>query len=339
MKYLFLSLLLIPTLFVQPLKAQDSDVRSLIEQGIAAHDNKAYDEAIASYKKALELSPNSSLIHYELSLSYFAKGDYETCILHADTVIGNNGKHLTAAHLTKGSALDMLGKTSESIKLLKKAIKKDKKEHLLRYNLAVNYFKLGALEDAEEMLIATINIEKNHASSHLLLARLQNKQQQTIPTLLASYYFLLLEPNSARSELAHEFIQSNFGANVKADKSNPDQINITLPEVGTGPFSSAELMLAMIAATNEISENKEKTTDSLFIDNSRSIFKMLHELKEKKDKGIWWDFYIPFFYQLVNSNHFKTFCMYISSQRSETANEWLANNPEAVDNLFQWLNK
>ena len=75
------------TLFfiVTPLLAQSS-IDDLVEEGIKYHDKGDYDKAIETYKKALEINPESTLVNYEIALSYFSKGDYKLAIKYSDFI-------------------------------------------------------------------------------------------------------------------------------------------------------------------------------------------------------------------------------------------------------------
>src|SRR5690554_4710826 len=114
-----------------------SSVEDFVTEGIQYHDKGDYDKAIETYKKALEINPESTLTNYEIALSYFKKGDFKKAIEHSDVVLNQNKDHMIQAYMAKGSALDMLGKTKESIKLFKKAIKKTGGHYLLYYNLGL----------------------------------------------------------------------------------------------------------------------------------------------------------------------------------------------------------
>ena len=69
----------------------------------------------------------------------------------------------------------MLGKTKESIKLFEEAMETNGPHYLLAYNLGLNHYKLGNLEDAET--IKAIENNPNHSSSHLMLANIHIKKR------------------------------------------------------------------------------------------------------------------------------------------------------------------
>lgn len=309
-----------------------------LQKGIKYHDAGNYDQAIESYNKALELQPNSALIFYEISLSYMSKGDYENTIKYADKVLKQNSKYMVQAYINKGSALDLLGKTKASIKLFNKAIKRTEGHYLLYYNLALNHYKINELDQAEENAINAIKSNSNHASSHLMLALINNQKGNTVQSLLAAHYFLFLEPDSKRSAQAYQVIENNFGGNVSKDKNKPNNINMTL-SFDDDEFSAVALMISMLSASNLLEENEGKTEDELFVSNTESFFKVLGELKKDSYKSIWWTFYANFFYNVAKSGHIETYCKYITQGVNENSNKWLIVNEIKLNNFANWVQK
>tara|TARA_R110002049_G_scaffold28296_12_gene97384 strand:+ start:6018 stop:7028 length:1011 start_codon:yes stop_codon:yes gene_type:complete len=316
-------------------------INSYIEEGIEFHDSKDYDSAINSYKKALEIEPKSSLANYEISLSYFFKGDYKNAIKHSEIVIDNGNEHLIPAYLTMGSSLDNMGRTKESIKLFKKGIRKLGDDYLLHYNLALNYFKLKDHENTKKHAIEAIKNESGHSSSHLLLAYSNLAEDKKIESFLSLNYFLLLEPNSERSVQAYQFLQKTIYGNVSKDQNKENSINISLSSVGLeSDFPGADLMLSLTIAKNHTEENEGKSAEELFVENTDSFFTYLGEIKENKDKGgIYYDFYIPFFYSLSKSDHIEAYCYHISERGNPVAAEWITNNTVKLFEFEKWLSE
>ncbi|WP_298760184.1 tetratricopeptide repeat protein [uncultured Psychroserpens sp.] len=314
------------------------DINDLVKQGITYHDAGDYDKAIATYKEALKIDSKSSLVNYELSLSYFYNKDFKNAIKYSDVVIDNDKEHVKAAYITKGSSLDNLGKIKESIKLFKKGIKKFKTEGLLYYNLALNYYKLKDFDEAEEVITQGITQDQSHASSHLMLGYLNYDKNKRAQSLLNLHYFLLLEPATARSQQAAGLIQTMMSSNVNKDDEKPNTINISLslPDEDD-EFSAAELMISMLEASKSLEENEGKSEDELFIENTDSFFTILGELKDKKSKGIYWDVYVNFFYELAKSDHMPAYCYYVMQSVNKNSQTWLDSNTDALDAFDQWL--
>lgn len=324
-------------LFISLQGYTQSSITDYVKEGIKQHDKGEYDKAITTYKKALKLNPKSPLVNYEIALSYFSKADYKNAIKYADVVLKQKGKYMNQAYMTKGSSLDMLGKTKESIKLFKKAIKETEPHYLLYYNLALNYFKTSQLEDAETNVIKALEINPNHASSHLMLTNIHHQKGNTVQAVLAAHYFLFLEPNSQRSNEGYQILQKNFGGDVAQDKNKSNTVNISLDLDSERQFGSAALMIGLLEASKYNEENEGKTDVEMFIKNTESFFKILGELKEENDKDIWATIYIPFFYDLANSDHLETYCHYIAQNTNENSQEWLSTHKNKLIDFDNWL--
>lgn len=313
------------------------EIDSLVQLGVKYHDNGQYELAIKQYKKALAIEPQSSLVNYELAMTYMYAGDYEKAVKYSDIVLAQNGENLLPAYITKGSSLDYLGKTEESIKLFEEALNKFGDHYLLNYNLAYNYSKLEDYEKATDNLVRAIINNPQHPSSHYLLGEVMRKQNNRIQSLLSLYYFLFLEPNSERSKTAFQHIKEAFNGNIEKDNEKPNDITINLnPSEMDSEFAPAIMMISMIAATQEVEGNKDRTETEIFTDNSGKLFKILGELKKDKD-GFWWNFYVPFFYDLAQSKHLETFCNYISLSSREEAMTWLQDHESKLEDFGKWL--
>ena len=315
-------------------------IDSLVQVGIQYHDNGEYEKAIKVYNQALKIDPKSTLVNYELAMTYMYSGNNKKAIEHSDIVIEQKKDHLLPAYITKGSALSNLGKVKQAIKLFKEAIAKFGDNHLLHFNLGICYSKMQDDKNAELAFIHAVTANPNHTSSHYGLGIIEKQQNQRVQSLLSLYYFLLLEPSSKRAETAYKLLKEQFGGNVKKDKNNPNNINIFLDSKSMkSEFSVAEMMLAMLEASNSLEENKDKNPDELFIENTKTFFTVLGELREneKKKANVWWNFYVPFFYDLAKSEYMDVFCYYISVSSNENAREWLETNDEKFEEFKNWI--
>lgn len=333
--FLIFGLLLLSTFLYSQIS-----VDSLVEVGIQYHDNGEFVQAIETYKTALEIEPNSPLVNYEIALTYMYSGDYQNAIKHSDKVIKRNDKYLLQAYLVKGSCLDYLGKTKESIKLFKKGIKKFGDDHLLYYNLGYNYYNIKEFDKAEKAFIKAINTKANHASSHLFLGYLMYEKNQRVQSLLSLHFFLLLEPNSERSQNAYNLLQSQLSGGVERNQEESGKIDIFLsPDQLKSEFGTIDVMITILEASKSLEENEGKSDDQMFIENTTSFFKILGEHKTKENTGFWWDFYVPFFYLIAESEHIDTYCYYISQSTKETAADWLKENEKRVTDFAKWLSE
>ena len=311
--------------------AQNNDVKdkvdALVKQGIAHHDKGEYDKALEAYKKALELDPASSWANYEMALTYMYKGNNEKAIEHCDVVLKAGSDAMAEAYIVKGSALDNLGKTRESIELFNEGIEKFSQNHLLYYNLAFDYYKIEEFENAEKTLFKALAINPYHQSSHLLLGTVKAYSGQRVQSMMSLYYFLLLEPDTRRSQTAFTLLQKQLtggGAQKEgvAQKTDPE-------------FSDVEKTLPFAASVQGLDD------DGIFIQNTESFFSAIGALKQKgkKSNSIYWDFYTTIFSDMAKSGYLETYCCLISQTASNKAGKWLSANVNKVKQFAEWLNK
>ena len=311
---------------------------SLVNLGIRDHDQGNYEDALSFYNQALALNPESPLVNYEMALTYMHMRDFENTIRHADVVIDQDGDFVLPAYLAKGSALDYLGKTKQSIKLFQKAIAKFGDHYLLNYNLALDYYKVKEYNKAMDLLVKGIGTNQKHPGSHFLLGATMDDLDKRVQSLLSLYYFLLLEPNTERSKTAYSLLAEQFSGYVTQEKDGQGDtktfISLNVPDSEFGP---ADMMISLLQASKTLDENKNKTEAQLFAINTISFFKTLGELNSGKYKGLWWDFYIPFFTKLANSKHMDTYCNLIRQSDDAISAQWVKDNESKIQDLREWL--
>ncbi len=314
--------------------AQNSKIDSLVNAGIALHDNGKYLDAIEKYKMALQIDSTSSLINYEISYSYLSAEDYKNAEKYSKKVIEANDKNMLPAYITYGSALDMQGKSNEAIKVYEIAMKQFD-NYLLYYNYALSCFNMGNINKAYTSIIEAVKSNPSHASSHLLLSKIVEQSGVKIKTILPLYFSLLIEPNSQRADGAYKTLREYLSQGIT---QTTDKItDITLPTNNDSTFSSVELMLSLVVASKSLDENKEKSDLQLFAETNETIFKILGELKEN-NTGFWWDFYVPFLYDLANANLTEVYSYYISQTQRKEARKWLDEHPDELKKLGDWVN-
>lgn len=331
-----LSAIFFITLFCLTVNAQNP-VETLVLEGIEYHDSGDFDKAIETYRKALDIEPNSPLVLYQIAYAYFGKEDYENAIAYSDKVLIQNGDHMQMAYMVKGSALELSGNFEESNALFERAIKETGEHYLLYFNLGINHLKARNYKTSEMYMLKALGLNFYHGSSHLSLAKIQIEQNEPIKALLSAHFFLFLEPSTHRSEEAYEILINAMSGNVSRDKDSPNNITINFNPTSDDPFSSASLMLSLLEASKTSEKNVGKSEIELFTENTGSIFKILGELNRDGYESIWWNEYIPFFYEIALSEHLETYCWYIMHMFYEEAYNQLVENEHKLDAFALWL--
>lgn len=314
--------------------AQTQEIKDLVNEGIKYHDEGNYDQAIATYQKALAIDPTSTTALYELSYSYFANGDYENARLYSKKVLDYEADHMSSAYVIYGSALDMLGHSKDALKVYEQGMA-DYDDYMLQYNYAITCRKLGEMDKAYEAVVKGIQQNPQHSSSHKLLSELMQKKGMRIQAMLPLYYFLLLEPYSDRSPGEYKALLELMEQGVT--QTDGKSVNIEIPTNGNTDFTTAEMMLSMSMASKNLEENKNKTKMELFAETNERLFKTLGEL-QKDQTGIWWDLYVPFFSGLAKDGYTATFSNYISVASNDEALAWIDAHGEALEAFANWVN-
>ncbi|SFU43902.1 Tetratricopeptide repeat-containing protein [Pustulibacterium marinum] len=333
-RFFFITFLLLQIGFSQ------TNSNQLIQQGIKYHDEGEYELAIQKYEQALNINKYNPTAHYEMALTYFEMKDYDKAIEHTDIVLKSDAtdNHLSS-YVIKGSSLDMLGKTKKSIKVFEKGIEETGGNYLLYFNLAIDYYKLSETEKAEENFINAINSNSFHGSSHYLLGIINENNGKKVPALLAYYYFLMLEPDSQRSQNAYKSLMRMLEGNVSKKDDNNININLFLGDDkdDVNSFSAAEMTLSLSVAANYTEEYEDLSDIEKFQKNTDTFFSVLSELRKDENSGVYWNYYVPFFKKLKDSEHFEFFCHFISYTKNDEEKEWFTNHQEEFNAFMEWL--
>ncbi len=313
--------------------AQTNEVEELIIQGIQQHDNGEYEKAIKTYKKALKIDPNSSLANYELSLTYYVTKDYKNAEKFSKKSIELSDENAVAAYVNYGNSVDMQGNHKKALQIYEKAIESFD-NYLLYFNYAVTCFNGGDYDKAENAVIKAITNSPTHASSHFLLAQVMEHKDSRIKVMLPIYFFLLLEPDSNRSEIMYAKLQKYWNYGIAKGEGNSTNVTVSIGNL-EDEFSTTEMLISIIKAANSAEEFKGKSSLELFAINTQTFFKSLSEQKGEHS-NFWWDFYVSYFSDLDNNNYTEPFCYYISASQGEEPNEWMENHHELMQNFFDW---
>jgi hypothetical protein len=103
-------------------------------------------------------------------------------------------------------------------------------------------------------------------------------------------------------------------------------------------FSSAEMMLSILAASNDLPDSLGAKTDADRLSYKFQLLIGLINNEEKKEKGFFKNFYVPFFVEM-KKNELVTIASYIvlSSSGDAAISSWLKENKDDVDGFYRWM--
>lgn len=299
----------------------------LIKQGVALHDQGKYMEAISTYQQALKANPSSMSAVYEMSLSYLKMEDYTNAIKHSTQVINVGFKPLLVdAYVVKGTALAAQNKLNEAIDLFNEAIRTCGSEYLLHYNLGLCYYNNKNTNMALLSLRKAIELDNTHAGAFLLYAYSLNDAHLWIQSFYSFHFFLLLEPNTKRS---NEAFKEMYG--LLTNKLNENDVRLDKLDE-----------LDKRGIYNKIQKLKPQATDAVsqynyFVAASREIFTTMNNSIPKDSQSLFWTFFVPVFGEIVESEHFETYCRYVSVAYFKESLEWWETNKKEVDDFIEWF--
>jgi tetratricopeptide (TPR) repeat protein len=314
--------------------------KQLIREGVILHDDGDYAGAIRRYQEVLKENPGNVDALYEMAYSSYAAKDYKSAIGVAQTAAQYKSSLLDRTYVLLGNCYDESGDPKKAVEVYKAGIKLSPSSALLHYNLAITYLSTDQLDESKVAAKKSAGLDPEHPSSQLLLSTLFDRGAYKIPTLLAALRFLVLEPNSNRSDTALERVRKIMQAGV-SQGNDGNNINIMVTTGGKkdeGDFGSIEMFMGLMKAANYTEKNKDKTVMQLLASNLETLFAYLSESSDKGDRAKFtWTYYLPYFLELKKQGHMEAFAYFIN-QRSDLAevNSWLQLHQNKVSDFLAW---
>ncbi|MDR1517727.1 MAG: tetratricopeptide repeat protein [Dysgonamonadaceae bacterium] len=334
------------------LPAQNKNVQDLIKEGVALHDSTLYRASIKKFEEALKINPQSEQANYEMALSYLKLKDYKNASKFSTEVIDSNDKVLSlGAYAIKSEALAEMNQIDDAISLLKKGLEKNENNDMMHFNLALNYYKKGDLDNALKHVKKTIEINKTSAGAYLLNAYVLGDKKLWVDNILSFQMFLLLEPNSMRSKnafaellqtlrikpVSNEPLERSY-SHQQLQKTEKTDATTNVPPLSTVDGLNRNFVYHAITST--LDSLKSVRQDSIFVifkDVNKAVIQVLERENTSDKSGITWNFYVPFFSTLINSDYYDTYCRYISAAYLPESMDWWNAHPKAAKKFISWF--
>lgn len=318
--------------------AQDTQLTEIGQEGIRLHDAGLYNEAIEMYKKGLAIDKKSTFLNYEIGYSYSALKDYKKAISYAKKALKTKDQNSLSAYTLLGNSYDYIGQTKKSIATYEKAIGDYPDAALLHFNYGITLYGQGMRTEAEAQFLESVSLNPSHTSSNYYLGLLKADQGMKTQTHLALYFFLLLEPNSERSENALRVLDKISKANITKEGNNEININVNMLEGENNDFMAADLLLSfgsmssLLESSTEDGEKVKKTKSEMFYENFGGILDLLENTREGK-KGVYWEVYYDLFADLKATDNLEAFSYFITQKRGLEVEKWMQDNEAKMGKL------
>ncbi len=327
-----------PTITPHPSDQVQSD---LIKEGIILHDKGKYDDALEKYKESIKLNSQNVWALYEMSYTYSVLKQYDQSLETCKEAVKYKSPYLPSIYIQMGTSYDNIQEPKKSIKVYEKGIELYPDNYLLHFNLGITQINNKNSIEAKKCFKSSAILKSDHSSSHIALGEIYFNENYRIPSLLAYFRFLVLEPSSQRSSSAMENIQILMGSGVEAKDETLKEINLFIPSdtpIDDGDFGAVDLGLTMSRATRFTEDSKGKSEVEMLKSEMESLFQLMYELEEnEKHKGFGWEYYAPYFMELKQKGFIDPFVNHIfsASNLPEIIN-WIKANQNKYQAFLEW---
>lgn len=293
MKKSIILLIMFPLSFFAQKNIELEPSIDLIQKGLENHDKKEYFEAIQKYKKVSVNDTNYHTAQFEMALSYLAQEEY----ILAQRVL----KNLIKSEIpfdSKALVYKMLGQTyegdnkfEEAIKIYDEGIKLYPMNHNLYFSKGITLEKFEKHQEALECYKKAVKTNMNHANSHLRLGVLAAREGHFAESYFSLMAFILLEPNTDRSQSAVAFLEEMANGTY-----TPEPKNVVLSQSGDD-FENINLFFKNQVAL----QANYKAKFSYETDFAKQFHLILSNIKfDENDAGFWTQMYVPLYLDIFN---------------------------------------
>ena len=316
--------------------------------GIKLMDEGKLDESIELLEQAQKLDPKRMDYPYEIAYAFYKKKDYFKSIQLLNTIT----EHPTATDFVYqllGNSYDLIGKPELALVTYQRGMTKfpnSGKFHLesgsikfnnKEYNEAIAFWEDG------------IKANPNYSSNYYRLSKVFSLTEERIWTLLYGEYFILLEPNTQRTEEISKLLYENYQKSYEVQSDTTGQFHLTekgfeivindkkdlrkmkkglLPFEGT--FATA-FAFSAINFQNEINISSIYKARKSFLD---------FWFNEKKFNKIYPNKLLEYQEKIQKSGFFETYTYWILSQGNPTEYQsWYSTNEQNFSDFATWFNE
>lgn len=319
--------------------------RAELARGVALHDAKKYDEAIAVYDAILKLNPDAVIAIYEKALTQYEMKNRDGAMTTAYSGAKYKSEELPLFYGIMAHCLDDVGKPDEAIAIYREAeamlsTERSMKPHLanIYYNLGVTYVRLKKYDEARIELKKAVENNFSYASPHYLLAVVWGNSGYKVPALMAAIRFVSVEYNTSRTGSAAAVIEETLRPAAKGpDGKITINLNLSSPK-DEGDFVMYELLLpTLVTVADKKTPNRSEAAK--FVDAFGSATSRLIEDKKLSATFVG-RMYLPFLAEMKKRDLVETFGYVVLYIRGNAeAKAWLQRNDDKLGRLFTFASE
>lgn len=183
---------------VDPLMSRVSEVRTGVQhhldRGLELQKAGRIEEAIAQYRKVLELDPERVQAHINLIAAHLTAGDLDQAEKHFQAVIKMNPE-LPEAHYNFGLVLQRRGDEEQAAQAFLRALESNPYFAQAHNDLGVILFRQDRLEEAEEHFRRAIENKTDYRTARYNLARVLLRRDKPEDAIVQLRHIVSVEDN------------------------------------------------------------------------------------------------------------------------------------------------
>lgn len=329
----------------------ETDAEAEIREGIRLHDLGEYGAAITAFERALERDPGNPLAHYEMANTYFADGNFESCVAAAEKGLAETGKLQGGLRTLAGTCYSSMGKPRKALRQFRKALEIDPENAMLNFNVAITLTKEGETDKAIAHLQTAIDSRPGYSSPYLVLGQLHGAIGSYAKGVFYFSRFVTLEPNSARTAQASAGVFEFLQEGVEREPDDEIKVSVFMGEEDD-PFGTLEMSRSLAAAAMHVEKDEEgeeeeqksaaepATEARRHVDALVNFFQMAQELSDRgslRETKTWDQAIVPIL--AIHDEEGSKPLAYLMTARAGISGgqSWLETHPEEIERLSDLL--
>jgi spermidine synthase len=146
-------------------KLESSDLNDLIRQGEILLENRIYDKAIVTFKRAAEIAPHSAIVHYNLGTIYYRQGQLDSALNELNEALLRKSRH-ASSYNTRGLVYFSMNKIDKAIDDFTKGIEFNPEYGHAYNNRGIAYAREGEYRDALNDFNRAIKLQPDYAEAY-----------------------------------------------------------------------------------------------------------------------------------------------------------------------------
>lgn len=163
------------------------------DKGLKADRDAKFDDAIAHYRKAIEIAPNFYPAHNNLGSDYVSKSDFPAAKSHFEEAIRLNQSD-SEAHLNLANVLLLMKDYDGALKNVQEGLQREPQSPFGQFLLGSIFERTGKFAEAEQALHQALALDPNMSRIRLELVNLYLAEKKNVEATTELKAFLQNSP-------------------------------------------------------------------------------------------------------------------------------------------------